>query len=249
MSGLLLHARAQAGDYRRGDPGYRCPGTRSAADHPGDLAKGAERLLHIARWGVGFDTVDLAACTAHGVAVTTLKGGGGHSVASGTVAMILALCKQLVPKQRLAYSGRWDLVPSIPGNEIQHKTLGLIGLGEIGREVVRLLGPFEMKVLVYDPYADPKAVAGLGATRVDLDTLLAQADVVSIHCPNLTPETRGLLGEPGDRPAETGRLPGEHGARSGGEPAGIDTGASGAAPGGGGARRVRGGTCRWTILC
>jgi phosphoglycerate dehydrogenase-like enzyme len=150
---------------------------------------GVERLALIARHGVGLDFIDLDACTERGIAVTITPAGVTRPIASAAVALVLALSHRLVERDRLLRAGHWsegrfDLL----GLGLTGRTLGIVGYGRIGREVARLLRPWEMRVLVTqrsDPHdADVEHVA--------LETLLAQADVVVLACP-LTAETHHLL--------------------------------------------------------
>jgi D-3-phosphoglycerate dehydrogenase len=151
--------------------------------------EGVERLVLIARHGVGLDFIDLDACTARGIAVTITPGGVTRPMASAAVALVLALAHRLVERDRLLREGRWaegrfDLL----GLGLRGRTLGVIGYGRIGREVVRLLRPWELRVLVTqrsDP-ADPDV------EHVPLEVLLEEADVVVVSC-SLTPETHHLL--------------------------------------------------------
>ncbi|MFH1924016.1 MAG: NAD(P)-dependent oxidoreductase [Planctomycetota bacterium] len=151
-------------------------------------------LLAIGRLGVGYDAVDVEACTEADVVVFLAAGAVDRSVAEATLAWMLALSHHLRAKDALVREGRWDLRAQLMGREFRDRTLGLIGLGGIGKALVRLLEGFGMNPpLAYDPYLTPEAAAEVGARQVGLDELLASADFVSIHCP-LTDETRGMIG-------------------------------------------------------
>ena len=151
--------------------------------------EGVDRLALIARHGVGLDFIDLDACTERGIAVTITPAGVTHSMASAAVAFVLALSHRLLPRHEHLVAGRWsegrfDQL----GLGLTGRTLGVIGYGRIGREVVRLLRPWALRVLVAqrsDP-ADPDV------EHVSLEVLLEQADVVVVACA-LTPETHHLL--------------------------------------------------------
>ena len=158
-----------------------------------DTLEGADRLALVARFGVGYDNVDLEACTRGGVVVTITPDGVRRPVASATMALMLALAHRLPAKDRIARSGRWEERLDHMGTGLTGKTLGSVGLGNIGREVFALAAPFGMRHLAHDPYAPPEAAAGAGAELVDLETLLRRSDFVAINCA-LTPETRHLLG-------------------------------------------------------
>jgi len=152
------------------------------------------RLALITRFGVGCDDVDLEAATTCGVAVAAAFDGVRRPAAVATMALILALTTKLLDKHRLARVGPagWQRRADFAGVGLMGKTLGIIGLGNIGTEVVRLATGFDMRFLAYDPYADPRAAHGLKVTLVDLVTLLRESDIVSVHCP-LTLETNRLL--------------------------------------------------------
>ncbi len=148
-------------------------------------------LLAIGRFGVGFDAVDVAACTEADVAVFIAVGAVDHSVAEATVGWMLALTHHLRVKDRLVREGQWDRRSSFMGRELRDRTFGAIGFGGIARKTIALLKSFGMKQPVaFDPYAtgDTDSVR-----LVPLDELLATADFVSIHCP-LTDQTRNLIG-------------------------------------------------------
>lgn len=152
---------------------------------------GVERLALIARHGVGLDMVDLDACTERGIAVTITPDGITRPMASAAVTLILALSHELVERNSVFHAGRWQEARfGLIGFGLRGRTLGVIGFGNIGRDVVRLMEPWQMRVLVSTPH--PKDEPGV--TAVDLDELLAEADVVVVTCP-LKPETYHLLDE------------------------------------------------------
>lgn len=151
-------------------------------------------LLAVGRFGVGYDAVDVAACTAADVAVFITAGAVDRSVAEATVGWMIALAHHVRAKDRLVRTGRWDDRSRYMGRELRDRTFGAIGLGGIGRATVALLAGFGMNPpLAYDPFLDAGAAARAGVRSVGLDELMATADFVSIHCP-LTDRTRGLVG-------------------------------------------------------
>lgn len=151
-------------------------------------------LLAIGRFGVGYDAVDVAACTGADVAVFITAGAVDRSVAEATVGWMIALCHNLRVKDALVRTGQWDERSKYMGRELRERTLGAVGFGGIGRAVATLLRGFGMKApLVYDPFLDTRAAEEIGVKPVRLDELLAEADFVSIHCP-LNDATRGLIG-------------------------------------------------------
>ncbi len=156
--------------------------------------RGVERLALIARWGVGYDMIDVDACTAAGVAIAITPKGIGPSVAEGAFTLVLALLKRLPEKDRAVRAGLWrgDL-PQF-GHTTSGITLGSVGLGNIGGEFMRLAGAFPFpRRLAYDPFVSPERARELGVELVDLDTLLRESDVVAVNCP-LTEDTRHLIG-------------------------------------------------------
>ena len=151
-------------------------------------------LLAIGRFGVGYDAVDVNACTEADVAVFITAGAVDRSVAEATVGWMIALSHNARIKDILVREGRWDDRSRHMGRELRDRTFGTIGFGGIGRATVGLLRGFGLKpALVFDPYLGPSVAAEAGVRSVSLDELLAESDFVSIHCP-LTEGTRGLIG-------------------------------------------------------
>jgi phosphoglycerate dehydrogenase-like enzyme len=150
------------------------------------------RLALIARFGVGYDRIDVDACTRNGVLITITPDGVRRPVAQAVLTFVLALAGRLLPMDRITRAGGWDRAGACLGVGVTGRTLGLVGLGNIGRDVVQLVAPFEMRVLACDPYAGREDLPR-GVELVDLDTLLRESDFVSVNCP-LTRETRHLIG-------------------------------------------------------
>ena len=157
------------------------------------FARGPGRLKLVARFGVGFDTIDVPACAEHGVLLTIAPDGVRRPVAVNVITFILVLAQRLAEKDRLTREGRWPEKANYMGMGVTGRTLGAIGMGNIGAEVFRLAPPFGMRHIAYDPYVAPEAARALGVELVDLDTLLRTADFVCVMCP-LNEETRGLIG-------------------------------------------------------
>jgi phosphoglycerate dehydrogenase-like enzyme len=152
-------------------------------------------LLAVGRFGVGYDAVDVPACTEADVAVFITAGAVDRSVAEATVGWMIALTHHFRMKDSLVRTGRWDERSRFMGRELRDRTFGAVGMGGIGRAAVGLLGGFGMKTpLAFDPYLDARTAESLGVRLVGLDELMAEADFVSIHCP-LTDQTRGLIGK------------------------------------------------------
>jgi len=146
-------------------------------------------LKVIARTGVGVDAIDMGAATKAGVVVATTPGANEEAVADHALAMILALQRRLAENDVAIRDGRWDRAGSLTPGDLYAATVGLVGSGVIGRAVIRRLRGFGTTVLVHDPYLDE---APEGTQLVDLPTLLARSDVVTVHAP-LTEGTKGLL--------------------------------------------------------
>jgi len=148
-------------------------------------------LRIIARWGVGCDSIDLQAAAEAGVVVANTPGTLQESVADQTFALMLALSRRIPEQIEVARSLRWR---HVEGVELWRKTLGIVGLGSIGRAVARRAQGFSMRVLAFDPYVTPDECRALGVEPASLEELLREADVVTLHA-NLTDETRGMIGE------------------------------------------------------
>jgi phosphoglycerate dehydrogenase-like enzyme len=156
---------------------------------------GVSRLSAIGRCGVGYDNVDLKACTEAGIAVYITPAGVVRPVAESIVLLMLALSHNLVVKDRLVRQGRWAESTHRLGREPRDRVVGSIGLGNIASEAVRLLRVLDVRRFVaFDPFASAAHAEKLGVELVTLDELLSASDYVLVNCP-LTPETRGLLGE------------------------------------------------------
>lgn len=154
--------------------------------------EGIDRLTLVARFGVGYETIDVEACTASGVLLAITPDGVRRPVATAVLTLLLALTHKLLVKDRLTREGRWAEKLDHLGIGPTDKTLGVIGMGNIGREIFTLTAPLGMRHLTYDPWITPEQAAAGGATLVDLDTLLRESDVVSVNCP-LTPDTHHLI--------------------------------------------------------
>ncbi|HXJ56797.1 MAG TPA: NAD(P)-dependent oxidoreductase [Verrucomicrobiae bacterium] len=153
-----------------------------------------DQLLVVARFGVGYDSVDVNACTAAGVLVTITTGAVDRPVAEAAIGWMIALTHNLLIKDKLARTGQWDERSKYMGRELRDRTLGVIGLGGIGRKTIELLRGLGMKQpLAFDPFVTAEMATQAGARLVSLEELLREADFVSIHCP-LTEKTRGLIG-------------------------------------------------------
>jgi phosphoglycerate dehydrogenase-like enzyme len=155
---------------------------------------GAEppRVKLIARHGVGYDSVDVAALSARGVLLTNTPDAVRRPVATMALTLVLALAQKLLIKDGLTRSGRWNERVEHMGQGLTGKTLGLVGAGGIGLETIGLARAFDLRVLAADPYADAQVVAARGGTLVPLETLLREADFVVLAC-LLNPATHHLI--------------------------------------------------------
>jgi phosphoglycerate dehydrogenase-like enzyme len=154
----------------------------------------AKDLLVIARFGVGYDAVDVGACTAADVLLTITTGAVDRPVAEATIGWMIALSHHFKTKDRLVRNGQWDERSAYMGSELRDRTLGVVGLGGIARQTIRLLAAFGMKQpLAFDPYVRPEVAAEIGVRLVGLEELCRESDFLSVHCP-LTSQTRGLIG-------------------------------------------------------
>jgi len=152
------------------------------------------RLGIVARFGVGYDTVDVPACTAAGIAVAITPAGVRRPVAVAILTLLFALTGRLFVKDRLTRMGAPGFAQRSAhmGVGLVGRTFASVGIGNIGAETFRLAQPFGMRFIAHDPYADPKLAAELGVTLVDLETVFREGDFVSISCP-LSESTRHLV--------------------------------------------------------
>ncbi|HVG25064.1 MAG TPA: phosphoglycerate dehydrogenase [Thermoanaerobaculia bacterium] len=198
---ILRNATDVELDYRPGLKGAELLGavaesdaliTRSGTAVTPELVNAGNRLRIIGRAGVGLDNVDVDACTARGILVINAPTANIMSATEHTMAMLLALCRNIPEAHASVKRGEWTR-SKFMGVELDGKTLGVIGLGRIGTRITQRARGFNMRVIAYDPYVADSVFERVGAARVTLDQLLAQADVITVHTP-LTDETRALIG-------------------------------------------------------
>jgi D-3-phosphoglycerate dehydrogenase / 2-oxoglutarate reductase len=159
-----------------------------------DLIRRAPNLLIVSSNGAGYDPVDVEACTAAGVVVVNQSGGNAHSVAEHALAMLITLSKRIIQADRALRRQAGVNRNALMGTEVQGKTIGIVGLGNVGRRIAALCkGLLGMNVLAYDPYLSATEMAERGGEKVTLEELLRRSDYVSISCP-LTGESRGMIG-------------------------------------------------------
>lgn len=159
----------------------------------GHAIENSPNLKVIGRTGVGYDSVDVKTATAHGIPVVITPGANNRSVAEHAVAMMFALSKNLVEAQQEMCKGNWEIRGAKKAFELEGKTIGILGLGAIGRETAKFCEGCGMKVAAYDPFLSKEQVEGYGAVYYEnYEDLLKVSDVVSIHVP-LTDETKNMI--------------------------------------------------------
>lgn len=164
---------------------------RSAAKVTREVIEKAPKLRVIGRAGVGVDNVDLEAATAAGVLVMNTPGGNAVAVAEHTLGLMLAMTRSIPQASESTKSGKWEKKKFL-GHELRGKKVGVVGLGSIGREVVKRARAFEMSIVASDPYVNPQSAADLGIELVPLSKLFAESDYITLHMA-LTPETQNML--------------------------------------------------------
>ena len=157
-----------------------------------DLISQLTRCKAIGRFGLGVDNIDLPACKEKGIAVNYVPDYCIREVSDHAMALLLALIRKIPLSNKLVQAGRWEMPAVVPITRIEGTTLGLLGFGNIPRLVAPKAQAFGMKVVAYDPYAKPEQFKAAGVESVDLDTLFARSDYISVHAP-LMPATRGML--------------------------------------------------------
>ncbi len=165
---------------------------RSQTKVDSEVIEAAKNLKIIGRAGVGVDNIDIAAATQKGIVVVNAPGGNTISTAEHAIALMLAAARKIPQADRSVKEGKWER-KKFMGVELRGKTAGVIGLGRVGFEVAKRCKALEMNVLAYDPYVSKERAEKIGVAVVDLDTLLSQADVITVHVPR-TKETIGMIG-------------------------------------------------------
>jgi len=164
---------------------------RSATKVDRELLTAGKKLRVVGRAGVGLDNVDVKAATERGILVVNAPSGNVVSAAEHAVALLLAMLRKVPEAQVSLKAGEWKRTKFV-GTELQGKTVGLVGLGQVGARVAARLRGWHVTLLAFDPYVTPERASELGVKPVSLDELLSKSDVVSLHTP-VTPETTGLL--------------------------------------------------------
>ena len=152
----------------------------------------AKELKVIGRCGVGYNNVDIVAATERGIPVVYVPGAGAKAVAEGAIAILLSLVKRLSFFDNAVKTGDWGQRYEVKAWDMEGKTLGVAGLGRIGRNFAKLASSFDMKIIAADPAVTPQQAAEIGVELVSLEELFAQSDYISIHMP-LMDATRGII--------------------------------------------------------
>ena len=178
-------------DYTKHLPDAEALLVRSAVKVTREVMDRAPRLRIVGRAGVGVDNIDCDEATRRGIVVMNTPGGNATSVAEHTMALILSLARAVPSANASIRAGRWER-KKFQGNEVFGKTLGIVGLGNIGRQVAQRAKPFGMEVVAFDPFVSSDAAKDCGVELLELDSLLERADYISLHL-SLTAETAGLI--------------------------------------------------------
>jgi D-3-phosphoglycerate dehydrogenase len=164
---------------------------RSGTKVTAEVIAAGDRLKVIGRAGSGLDNVDVQAATKRGIVVMNTPGGNTVTTAEHTLALIFAMCRRIPQATASVKAGKWEK-DKFMGVELYNKTLGIIGMGQIGSYLAKLAQGVAMHVIAYDPYLAPERAEKMGVEMVDLPELYRRADIVSVHTP-LTAETKGLI--------------------------------------------------------
>ncbi|MBL7209850.1 MAG: phosphoglycerate dehydrogenase, partial [Dehalococcoidia bacterium] len=171
---------------------YEALVVRSETRATADIIEAGRKLQVIARAGVGLDNIDVEAATRRGVVVVNAPTGNTIAAAEHTIALMLALARHIPQADARLKSGVWQRSDYV-GTELNNKTLGIIGLGNVGSEVARRAQSFEMRLVGYDPFVSPDYAHNLGVELLPVEQLLKESDFITLHLP-LTSATRGLIG-------------------------------------------------------
>lgn len=166
---------------------------RSSAKATAEVIAAGDKLKVIGRAGVGVDNIDLQAASERGIVVMNTPGANSVATAEHTMALLLSLCRHVPEAAASLRAGRWDR-KLYKGVEMRRKTIGIVGLGRIGRRVARRCRSFGMEVICFDPYLSDDRAHEMHIERVSMDELLERSDFITLHAA-LTPSTRGLIGE------------------------------------------------------
>ncbi|WP_419945556.1 hydroxyacid dehydrogenase [Candidatus Poriferisodalis sp.] len=187
-----IRNRLSADDLRRTIVGAHGLIVRSATQVDAELLAAGESLVVVGRAGVGLDNVDVAAASERGVIVCNAPYSNVVSAAEMTVALMLALARHVPQAHQALAEGRWER-GNWGGMEICRKTVGILGLGRVGRLVAQRIAPFDVALIAYDPYVSAESARAAGVDMVSFEELLEMSDIITLHMPR-TAETADLLG-------------------------------------------------------
>ncbi|MFP6891369.1 MAG: hydroxyacid dehydrogenase [Nitrospinota bacterium] len=179
-------------DLTRGIPEWDAILVTSREQVTERVIQAGTRLKIVAKFGVGVENIDIPAATRAGLPVTNCPGSNAIAVAEAALGLILASVRRIPSYMKSLQGGAWREV-LVDAIELSGATFGIVGIGNVGRELARLLRGFDGRILAFDPYVPPDEIRARGAEPVDLDTLTRESDVISLHC-SLTHETRHLFG-------------------------------------------------------
>jgi D-3-phosphoglycerate dehydrogenase len=164
---------------------------RSGTKITADLVEAAKNLKVIGRAGVGFENIDVDAASKKGIVVMNTPGGNNVTTGEHTISLMMALARHIPQAVASLKSGKWERNKFV-GMELCNKTLGIIGLGNVGRIVAERAAGLRMKVIGYDPFISPESIARMGVEPATLEEIFTKSDCITVHVP-LTPETQGLI--------------------------------------------------------
>lgn len=185
----------KAAELREVIGGYDALAVRSATKVTAEILASATKLKVIGRAGTGVDNIDLPAASRKGVVVMNAPGGNSVSVAEHTLALLLSLARSVSDASASTRAGKWEKKKFSSGRELQGKTLGVVGTGNIGALVVKRAQAFGMKVIGYDPFLSAEAAQKLGIELVELPDLYKRSDALTLHVP-LTEQTKNMIAAP-----------------------------------------------------
>ena len=165
---------------------------RSAVQVDAKLLESAPKLRVIGRAGIGVDNIDVPAASKRNIVVMNTPGANAVAVAELVIAQMISLARMIPRANATMHAGKWEK-KTLQGTELRAKTLGIIGVGNIGQEVARRAAAFGMELVGYDPFLKPEVADKFGVKLVSLDELFKQADYITLHVA-LTPETEGIIG-------------------------------------------------------
>ena len=176
---------------------------RGVAQITETIIEAAEKLKVIGRTGVGINNIDIASATARGIPVVFTPGANSRAVAEAAMAFLLALAKRVTYWDGQTKANEWSSRYHSMNDDLEGKTLGIVGFGNIGQQLARLATPFDMKIIACDPYTRPDIATELGVEMVPLDELIKRSKYISLHTV-LTPETEGMINDKNLQYLQTG---------------------------------------------